>query len=226
MSDLTTLEQKIKEKLAFSQDRRELKQNHLRQRMHEYERRHQRFGEAADRLMETIVRPRMRKLAEQFDNARFPESDAAARHHCTLCFAHTDRFPATTKLELGISHDGTFEHLIGDFRLEILPVFIPFQGEDQHRQSIDQIDEERLGTWFDERLIAFVDTYLRLEDTNQYQAENLVLDPICGMRVNRAFAPAQEEYKGKTYYFCSEECNQKFLQDPERYLSGPLPYIE
>lgn len=226
MSDLTSLELKIKEKLAFTSERRNLKQNHLQQRMQEYERRHECFCVVADRLMETVVRPRMRKLVEQFENAKFPESDAVARHSCTLDFGHTDRFPATTRLALGVSHDGTYEHLIGDYKLEIRPVFVRFQGEDQLRQPIDQIDEACLADWFDERLLGFVDTYLRLEDTDQYQAENLVLDPICGMRVNRVFAPAQADYKGKTYYFCLDECKQKFLQDPEHYLNGPLPSME
>lgn len=44
-------------------------------------------------------------------------------------------------------------------------------------------------------------------------------DPVCGMNVDPATAKAREEYKGKTYYFCSSGCAQKFRQDPARYLS-------
>jgi Cu+-exporting ATPase len=35
-------------------------------------------------------------------------------------------------------------------------------------------------------------------------------DPICGMSVDEATA-IQAERDGKTFYFCSDQCKQKFL---------------
>jgi YHS domain-containing protein len=64
-----------------------------------------------------------------------------------------------------------------------------------------------------------VDDYLRLETAAPYQDQNVVTDPVCGMAVNRAHAPAEMEYKGVTYYFCVEECRARFAEAPERYLS-------
>ncbi|MES1210941.1 MAG: YHS domain-containing protein [Acidobacteriota bacterium] len=29
----------------------------------------------------------------------------------------------------------------------------------------------------------------------------------------------QAEYRGKTYYFCSEECREEFLRNPGKYAS-------
>jgi Cu+-exporting ATPase len=46
-----------------------------------------------------------------------------------------------------------------------------------------------------------------------------VIDPVCGMQVLREKSAGQFEHKGKTYYFCSKGCAQKFSSDPERYLS-------
>jgi Cu+-exporting ATPase len=43
-------------------------------------------------------------------------------------------------------------------------------------------------------------------------------DPVCGMQVNTAAAAGMHEHGGKTYYFCSPGCRQKFAADPERYL--------
>ncbi len=45
-------------------------------------------------------------------------------------------------------------------------------------------------------------------------------DPVCGMNVNPDEAIDYDDYKGKTYYFCSIECAEKFESDPERY-AGP-----
>ena len=41
--------------------------------------------------------------------------------------------------------------------------------------------------------------------------------PICTMPVDTA-AVNKWEYKGKTYYFCTNQCRQRFEEDPERAL--------
>jgi Cu+-exporting ATPase len=43
-------------------------------------------------------------------------------------------------------------------------------------------------------------------------------DPVCGMDVDPKQAAATQEYKGKTYYFCSPGCHKKFKAEPEKYL--------
>jgi Cu+-exporting ATPase len=50
------------------------------------------------------------------------------------------------------------------------------------------------------------------------------VDPVCGMSVDPATAPARVEHAGTTYYFCNPSCARKFQDDPERYLHGqPAP---
>jgi uncharacterized membrane protein YraQ (UPF0718 family) len=41
--------------------------------------------------------------------------------------------------------------------------------------------------------------------------QRFATDPVCGMQVEIANAPAQESVNGVTYYFCSEHCREKFL---------------
>jgi Cu(I)/Ag(I) efflux system membrane fusion protein len=46
-------------------------------------------------------------------------------------------------------------------------------------------------------------------------------DSVCGMDVEPSKAGDKKaEYKGKTYYFCSDSCKQKFQQSPEKYAPG------
>ena len=45
------------------------------------------------------------------------------------------------------------------------------------------------------------------------------IDPICGMTVDPASAAGSTTYEGKTYYFCSTHCLNKFKQDPQKYLA-------
>jgi Cu+-exporting ATPase len=46
-----------------------------------------------------------------------------------------------------------------------------------------------------------------------------VKDPVCGMDIEPATAAASEEYAGKTYYFCSENCHRQFVATPERFAA-------
>jgi YHS domain-containing protein len=46
-------------------------------------------------------------------------------------------------------------------------------------------------------------------------------DPVCGMDVDPRKATAAAAHEGKTYYFCSTSCRNKFEQAPEKYLASP-----
>jgi Cu+-exporting ATPase len=46
-----------------------------------------------------------------------------------------------------------------------------------------------------------------------------VRDPVCGMKVDPATAQHHETHKGTDYYFCSAECEAKFVANPAKYLS-------
>ena len=45
-------------------------------------------------------------------------------------------------------------------------------------------------------------------------------DPVCGMTVDSSKTPFRSEWNGKTVYFCSAGCKERFDADPERYLGG------
>jgi YHS domain-containing protein len=219
MASLEELERRIKEKLAASEQRRQAQQEQLRQGMGQLEVRLQRYTALADRLIREVIRPRLERLAGCFDNARVEQ---ASRHGYVCRFKHTPRFPATATLELGISRDAEAWNIEVRHDLKILPVFFPFDSEDHLVLPLDGGNEEKVAAWVEERVVGFVDTYLRLETLEPYQDENLVTDPVCGMRLNKAHAPTQMEYRGVKYYFCVDGCRQKFAAGPERYVpAGP-----
>ncbi len=47
-----------------------------------------------------------------------------------------------------------------------------------------------------------------------------VKDLVCGMEFDREKAKAVFCYRGKSYYFCSPGCEEKFKKEPDRYLPG------
>lgn len=216
MSNTQDLEHRIRERLQAAEVNRRVRADHVLQRMDELDRRTAQFNEIAGPLFEAVIRPRVEALARHFDNATCSGTE---RHHCQCSFAHNDRFPATTTLDIFVTADGHMESLIIGYRLQILPVFFQFNGHDQRAFPLDRVDEEQLGAWVDEKITEFVDTYLRLENADAYQHENMVRDPVCGMAVNKNWAAASAEHAGRMYYFCIDECRRRFEQDPQRYAT-------
>ena len=44
-----------------------------------------------------------------------------------------------------------------------------------------------------------------------------VTDPVCGVRIESEKAVAQEDYGGRTVFFCSDQCHRLFRTSPKRY---------
>ena len=53
-------------------------------------------------------------------------------------------------------------------------------------------------------------------------AATLVMDPVCGMKVDPQKTPHHAEYEGRAYHFCGAGCRTRFVADPRRYLA-PAP---
>ena len=51
--------------------------------------------------------------------------------------------------------------------------------------------------------------------------DEIAIDPVCQMRVSPASAAGRHDYGGKTWYFCSVHCLEKFRTNPERVLNPP-----
>jgi YHS domain-containing protein len=43
-------------------------------------------------------------------------------------------------------------------------------------------------------------------------------DPVCKMDVKESNAVATATYEAKTYYFCSESCKARFVENPTEYV--------
>src|SRR5579862_7053161 len=51
------------------------------------------------------------------------------------------------------------------------------------------------------------------------------IDPVCGMTVDPNRAAGTVELAGRSFYFCSTHCVQKFRAEPQRYLEPKLVQI-
>jgi P-type Cu+ transporter len=54
-------------------------------------------------------------------------------------------------------------------------------------------------------------------DMDMNASANTVKDPVCAMMIDAKTAAASQDYNGKTYYFCSDNCAKSFAADPAKY---------
>lgn len=225
MPDLDALERGIENRLKAAEERRQSEQQHLVTKMADIERRHEAFSRNAETLINGIVRPCVERLVKFFENAQLSDEEDRGGHHCVCRFNHSERFPATVKLAFSVAHDEEVRNIVVSRDLEILPVFFKFSPHEKLEFPLDRADESQLATWVEQQVIAFVETYLRLEQSDQYQQETLTTDPVCRMRIRKALAAAKHEYRGVTYYFCTDKCRESFVAAPGQYVGGEPPKV-
>lgn len=219
MLELAGFEREIEAKLRANTERERREKAELLEHRMELERRHELFVRTARTLTDEVIRPRVEKLARFFTNAKVRPAEPALPNLCRCEFQHSARFPATVTLELGVLHDDEIRNLILYCDVEILPIFFKFTPHQQTSYPLDNTDTAQCTAWIEQRLVEFVDTYLRLEHSDQYQQETLVTDPVCGARIRKAMVAARHEFHGVQYYFCTEACEKIFAEAPDQYVA-------
>jgi YHS domain-containing protein len=172
--------------------------------------------------MQDIICPRMRKLVGAPPRPHVSDVDESVGYGVFCELARAPDYPTDSKLGIGVSADRAMENAIIFYRHQIPPTYFKFLGHRQRDVHLNAVDERAISAWVDRKLIDFTDTYLQLQSIDQYQQEHWVIDPVCGMRINRAIAPSTSKHKERTYYFCAEACQRKFVEDPDRYAAESL----
>ena len=210
MKEVNRLSERIYNR--FEQHKLELadKQQQLDSNMKELLEQRERLAAIAKSKIETIILPRMEELARHFDNSKIEVLHTDSDYNCLCVFNHTPRFPATVKLLIALL-PGKDEHITARYDLNIFPVLMEFNGNSEEIFPLD-CDEELLAGWVEDRILEFIDTYLRLETHPFYQKDNTVIDIVCGMRISSTSATSTVEKDGRTFYFCSEHCKDAFIK--------------
>ena len=212
MTTIGQLSEKIRKRLDSHRDELAEWQKQIDSTMKEMLDQRERFAAAAYRLQESVVHPRLVELSRQFDNAVVSDRHSGTDFHCACDFTHTPRFPATVILDFGLFPEKTGEEVTVRYTLDILPTLMEYKRNDESSFPLESSDEA-LGRWVEEKILEFVDTYLRLETHPLYQKDYTVVDLVCGMPISATAAPCRIERHGHTLYFCSEHCKDAYLKE-------------
>lgn len=220
MHDTATLEafqQRLAARLAILRQSATLPPAEISRLMADLQPRLERFHQTAVQIVSEIIRPRVQALAARFPNADLGNGQHS--NHCRAWFGYCDRFPVGARIEFAVEHDEQVEHLRIEYELGITPAYFPYFSHDKLVLRLNQFEEEQVPTWVEERLFGFLSDYARLDRGDDSLDDEIITDPVCGMRLPRGAAIGQQEYRGHLYFFCAAACQQHFSEEPGRYVS-------
>jgi len=217
MSTLEEFESKLKSQVKAASDAPRWQSAEIDAYMGAVQARRQQFDQTAQSLIGTVVKPRLEAVARRFPSARAQTDEQAYRAWCW--FACSDRFPVTAKLEFAVEHEESIEHLLVRYEAWLMPVFMRFQPHDRLTMPLDAVNSDQVAGWVEERIFEFLATYLQQDRGQEDLEEDIVTDPVCGMRLRRSDVRARADYRGHPYFFCSAECQGKFGRKPEDFVT-------
>jgi len=215
-SDLGQFRKRLEERIGSSRQEPKWRPADMAAEMRRFQERRVQFDEVAPRLVTNVILPRLSQLASMFKNASL--SDRLPNDRTSCWFGYCEQLPSSTKIEMVVSHDAPVENVIVRFEASIFPSFQRFEPHDKLLVPLVNPDEVQVAQWVEDRLLEFLEAYLRIDRGIEDFEYEVVTDPVCGMRLGRAKAVATADFRGHQYFFCAAECQQQFLRDPAKFI--------
>lgn len=207
MEDVSQLIDRIRSEFASRKEKIKQQQAEQVEKLHERQRRLEQLEQEFENLRGTW-KPRLEAFAKEFgDQVVITPIVSPGQRQASLKF----KSPlATVCLRFSAASDADVRNLIVSYDLEIRPILMEFERHSEISFPIGQIDRKRLTDWLDERMIQFVQTYLAVHENPYYLKDQMVEDPVAGIRFPKFTAAATREYRGTIYYFVAEETAAEF----------------
>lgn len=213
---LAEFSQRIGALLAASAREPQLSEPEVGRYMQQWGQQRQQFEAVAARIVNEVIRPRLELLPSHLPQARLARDGQGAQ--CTCWIGYSSRFPASMKIEFTVEPDASSQQAVVRSEVYLVPAFVRYDAHDKFVLRLDSADDSQLAQWVEDRAIAALDTYLRLDRGAEDADDEPVVDPVCGMRLRRSSAAAQTDYRGHAYFFCAETCRRKFASAPEQFV--------
>jgi hypothetical protein len=209
MSDVSQLVRRIHQEFENSEQKlkafraEQVEQHHARQD------REDQLERIFDQLA-GVWQPRLEALAKEFgDRLELTPAVEPGRRQASMKV----KSPlATIRLRFSASGNSDVTQLVLAYDLDILPILMEIERHAEVSFPLDEVDPQMVGDWLDDRIVGFVKTYLSLSENEYYLKDQMVEDPIAGIRFPKIKAGATRKRDQDTLYFISEETAREFDQ--------------
>ncbi len=181
----------------------------------ERETRLRRYDAAAQHVIE-LLQPRLDAFIERYQP--LVQAEPTVREHThgvNLTFAAT---VAKATLTFEVSPDRDVTNIRLECTQDIVPVLVRCDRPSQFVFPLDAVQDDAVVQWFDDRIVAFVKSYLALvrqdPELRERLKDRLVEDPVARVLFPKHLAASSLERDGQTYYFVDEDTRREFESRP------------
>jgi hypothetical protein len=195
--------------ISSTKDKMKSQQQELLQEYAERQKRLEKYTAALPRLLE-VAKPRLELLARRLGDRAEVTPDVSGT---TRSARFAVKSPlARINMMVSAFPDRDARNVAVEYDLSILPVLMRFESHAEFSTPIDNPDLDGLGRWLDDRIVGFVETFMKLHETEYYTKDQYVEDPVIKVRFPKFAAGATLEHGGQTHYFVDERTRQEFAK--------------
>jgi YHS domain-containing protein len=170
-----------------------------------------RYEAVAAHLIE-VLKPRLNGFIERFKAVAKAEPNV--REHTRALNVEFASTLAKMTIRFEVFLDRDAQHVRLECTQEIIPVLVRYDKQSVLELPLDEVQDELVADWLDERIVTFVKLYLTVEREDDALKERLkdqlVEDPVAKVRFPKYLASSTLERAGRTYYFLDENTRREF----------------
>jgi YHS domain-containing protein len=209
MSDINDLLSRIDSALTAVKDKVKQEQQQRLQDHLERQKRLEQYEKVQAQVVE-IARPRLEALAKKAgERVAVTPSVSQSRRSAKFEFKSPRAYLTLT---FSVAPDAAVKNVVVEYDLRIVPVLWKVDSHAEFSTPIDALDVDGLTRWLDDRIVGFVELYIKINEGELYDKAEYVEDPVANVKFPKFAAGATLEHGGQTYYFIDERTRQDFAR--------------
>lgn len=209
MSDVNDLIARIDKALTTAKDRIQRDQQRELQQVLERQALMKQYEQVQAKAVEG-AKPRLEAFAKCFGE-RVSVTPSRSETRRSTCFEF--RSPkAYMALTLSIAPDRELKNAVVELDLKIVPVLWKFNAHAEFSTPVISPDYHGLTKWVDDRLVGFVELYIRIHEEEFLDKAEYVEDPIAKVKFPKFAAGATLDHGGKTHFFIDDTTKAEYAK--------------
>lgn len=209
MSDTSDLSARIDATIQSTFDKLKQQQQKELQNFQEQQRLLKEY-EVVQATIVDLVKPRLQALANRAgDRVKVTPSVAQTRRAATFVFKSSKTYMTLT---VAVAPDYTLRNACVQFDLSVVPVLWKFDSHSEISTPVEKPDLAAVSKWLDDRIIGFVELFMKIHEQEVFDKAEFVEDPIAKIKFPKFAAGATLEQGGKTLYFIDEKSKTEFTK--------------
>jgi YHS domain-containing protein len=209
MTDVTELARRIEGALSAVKDKAK---QQMHERLHEFQDRQsllKEYEKAQARIVE-IAKPRLEALAKRAgERVKVTPAVSQTRRAATFEFKSPR---AHMVLAFSVAPDQELKRAVVESELKVVPVLWRFDSHAEFSTPIANVDADGLTKWLDDRILAFVNLFIQVQEGEIFDKAEMVEDPVAKISFPKFAAAATLEQGGKTYFFIDDKNKNEFAR--------------